>query len=200
MKPRLREISSMASWLYCFMAYAALLCPDQETRDRLAYARLIIREAQRHGGQGWLDYDRVFRQQAAIDPTIRWNVIHPAIQASTLFGAPHPSGGPQGPAVQAGTFCTLCRGVDHPAASCALAYLQPQTPGNPTSSQVPPRPPRKRAMVASHSLCISWNRGRCLYPGSCTFRHICSVCFQLHPAIDCPNKANKGVHNAGGKS
>ena len=49
------------------------------------YARLVIREAQLHGGQGWLAYDRVFRQQAALDPSFQWNVLHPAIQASTLF-------------------------------------------------------------------------------------------------------------------
>ena len=60
MKPRLREVSSLASWLYCFLAYMALRCPDRETRDRLVYARLIIKEAQRHGGQGWLAYDKVF--------------------------------------------------------------------------------------------------------------------------------------------
>ena len=34
----------------------------------LAYARLLVREAQRHGGRGWLDYDRIFHQQAALDP------------------------------------------------------------------------------------------------------------------------------------
>ena len=79
MKPRLREVSSLASWLYCFLAYAALRCPDKESRDRLVYPRLVIREAQRHGGQRWLAYDRVFRQQAALDPSFQWNVLHPAI-------------------------------------------------------------------------------------------------------------------------
>ena len=81
-KPRLREVSSLASWVYCFLAYAALRCPDKESRYRLVYARLMIREAQHHGGQGWLTYDS---QQAALDPSFQWNVLHPAIQASTLF-------------------------------------------------------------------------------------------------------------------
>ena len=54
-----------------------LHCPDKESRDRPTYARLIIREAQRHGGQGWLAYDRFFfRQQAALDPSLQWNVLH----------------------------------------------------------------------------------------------------------------------------
>ena len=66
-RPRLKEISSMASWLYCFLAYVALRCTDSETKHCLVYARLIIREAQTHGGQGWLMYNRIFRQQAELD-------------------------------------------------------------------------------------------------------------------------------------
>ena len=68
MKPRLREVWHRDST--GFFTYVALRCPDKETRDRLVYARLMIKEAQRHGGQGWLAYDRVFCQQAALDPTI----------------------------------------------------------------------------------------------------------------------------------
>lgn len=41
--------------------------PDQTTRDMLAYGQLIVWEAQRHGGGGWLDYDRVFRQHREPD-------------------------------------------------------------------------------------------------------------------------------------
>ena len=46
-KPRLREITSLPSWLYCFLAYVALCCNDKDTRDRLSYARIMIKEAQR---------------------------------------------------------------------------------------------------------------------------------------------------------
>ena len=58
---------------------------DPTTRDQLAYARLIIREALRHGGAGWLDYDRAFRQQAAADPSLRWNTLLPGLLASDYF-------------------------------------------------------------------------------------------------------------------
>ena len=105
MKPRFREVSSLASWLYCFLAYIALRCPDRETRDSLVYAHLIIKEAQRHGGQGWLAYDKVFRQHAALDPSIQWNVLHPAIQASTLFNPA--SGENQSPTTSGGSFCSI---------------------------------------------------------------------------------------------
>ena len=64
-RPCLRQVTSLPIWCYCFMGYMAL---RTATRDQLAYARLLIKEAQRHGGLGWLDYDRAFRQQAATDP------------------------------------------------------------------------------------------------------------------------------------
>lgn len=132
-KPRLRDVTTLPSWLYCFLAYIAIRSTDQATRDMLAYARLVIREAQRHGGTGWLDYDRVFRQQAAIDATLRWNTLHSGIQAATLVG--------QTPGVR--SMCTLCREPDHTAVSCALAYLQQPTcqPTHTTRTQPPPRPP-----------------------------------------------------------
>ena len=105
----------------------AVRTTDSGTRDQLAYARLLIKEAQRHGGQGWLDYDRAFRQQAATDPTISWNTLNAGLQASTILGAP-PTVHGQGQ----GMFCTLCRRVDHTRSQCALACLQP------TPTSVPP--------------------------------------------------------------
>lgn len=62
---RLREVTSLATWYYCFLA---ITTADPTTRDQLAYAWLIIREAQRHWGSGWLEYDCTFRQQAVLEP------------------------------------------------------------------------------------------------------------------------------------
>ena len=61
-RPRLRDVSSLTMWCYCFLAYMAMRTADPTTRYQLAYAWLIIREVLRHGGVGWLDYDRAFRQ------------------------------------------------------------------------------------------------------------------------------------------
>ena len=116
LRPRLREVNTLATWIYCFLAYVAIRSPDPHVRDWLAYARLVVREAQRHGGNGFLDYDRVFRQQAALDQTIQWNCLHPGIQAATLVG--RPSG--------VSTFCTFCREPDHASDRCALAYSRRQ--------------------------------------------------------------------------
>jgi hypothetical protein len=85
-RPCMREVSSLASWCYCFLGYVAMRTTDPSTQDQLAHARLIIREAQCHGGLGWLDYDRAFRQQAANDSSMRWNTLSPSLQAATIFG------------------------------------------------------------------------------------------------------------------
>lgn len=173
-RPRLREVTSLISWCYCFLGYIAVGTLDTKTRDQLAYARLIIKEAQRHGGQGWLDYDHAFRQQVAADPSIHWNTLNPGLQASTILGQGMPT---------AGSFCTLCRGVDHTRPQCALACLQPLPgPRTPTTRSYPSPPTRRRPA----DVCFSWNRGNCLYPGHCHYRHVCLLCQQHHKARDCP--------------
>ena len=59
LRPRVREVPSLISWVFCFLAYTAVRTTDLTTRDMLAYCRLVVREGLRHGGQGWQDYDRV---------------------------------------------------------------------------------------------------------------------------------------------
>ena len=86
---------------------------------KLAYARLMILEASRHGHLGWLDYDRSFRQQAAANPSLPWNTLSPALHATTILG--NFTGKPSR------LLCSLCRGVDHTRNECALAYLHPKS-------------------------------------------------------------------------
>lgn len=165
-RPRLREVTSLSTWCYCFLGYMAILTSDPSTRDQLAYARLIIREALRHGGAGWLDYDRAFRQQAAVDSSLRWNTLLPGLQASTMLG--YGTG-------QGALFCTLCREVDHTRAQCALLCLHPRTPTNLAATT------RRK----SDNICTSWNRGSCIFPGNCQYRHVCATCQLPHRAKDC---------------
>ena len=180
-RPRLREVSNLSTWCYCFLAYVAILTSDPQTRDQLAYARLLIKESQRHSGLGWLDYDRAFRQQAAGDPSLRWNTLIPGLQASTILGHGSPGHGP---------FCTLCREADHTRAQCALACLEPSTPEPAPTGQVPAT--RRRPRV-----CVSWNRGACLFPGQCIYRHVCVTCqSQSHKAKDCPKTPETSVYKA----
>ena len=172
-RPRLRNVTTISTWVYCFLGYMAILTTDPRTRDQLAYARLIIREAQRHGGRGWLDYGRAFRQQAAVDPSIRWNTLFPGLQASTILGQTNS---------QASTFCTLCRGADHVQSQCALAYLYPQ----PMRASAQVRQTSNRPARRAENICKSWNKGACIFPNTCTYRHVCMMHQLHHMARDCP--------------
>ena len=188
-RPRLREVPSLISWVFCFIAYMAVRTQDLATRDQLAYCRLIIREALRHGGMGWLDYDRSFRSQAAIDRSMRWNVLLPDLQASTVLG--QRTGG--------GVFCNMCRGVDHSSASCALSFMQqPLALPSACSTALIPAPSFTSRWWVQQSnnwtrstrpgtpICFSWNMGTCVYPGTCSYRHVCATCQRRHQARDCP--------------
>lgn len=174
-RTRLREVPSLVSWLYCFNTYIAVRTSDPVARDMLAYARLLVREALRHGGTGWLEYDRVFRRQIAVNPLLSWNTIEPGLQAATIIS--------QGPSL--GMFCTLCRECDHNAGQCALAPLQQQTA---TPQRTPPivttnNSPKQRPETLLR-ICVAWNKGTCKR-SSCTFRHICATCQLSHKARDC---------------
>ena len=111
-RPRMRDIESTLVWAYCFLAYAAAV--DPVMRNLLTYGQLIAQESQRHGGTGWLEYDKVFHQQAALNGSLPWNELSSSLFASTILSA---RAGP-------GLFCTLCQEADHLAPQCALAFLQ----------------------------------------------------------------------------
>ena len=114
-RPHLHEGISLPSWIY-FLTYLVVGTSDQSVRDRLIYALLIVHYLQ-HDGRGWLDYDHLFRQQAALNPSLAWNSLHSSLVASTILG--QRSGG--------GTFCTICQGVDHLPSQCSMAYLHQPT-------------------------------------------------------------------------
>lgn len=124
-RSRFRDVPTMSSWLYCFLAYVAVRTTDDFTRNMLTYARLITREALRHGGSGWQDHDRDFWHQVEIDTTLPLNTLLPDLQSTTILG--HRTG--------SGTFYVLCRSVDHVASQCALQWLQ-----NPTVAHITQAP------------------------------------------------------------
>ena len=178
---RVREVSTLSAWLCCFLSFLAVGTTDIVTRERLAYAILIIRESLQHGGSGWLEYDRLFRQQAALDPTLQWNMIHSGLQATTVMAQHRWSG----------TICSICHDCDHSAQSCALAQLQQQSTARAQQSTSRAQPSRQ----GPRPICNSWNAGACIYPGSCTYGHLCSKCSATnHPACECrqPPRARSG--------
>ena len=178
-----REIGSLITWVSTFSTYVAIVSVAHPERvcDMLAYMRLIVREAHKHGGRGWLTYDAVFRrnQQGTAQ---YWNILDPSLHTAYIAGQSLPSRVP----------CRHCNETDHSMDECALAPMvpavrssqrEPWSPGaRPTKRPLPPYqspPPPKR-------LCISWNRGLCAFPGACTFKHTCALCNSAdHKARDC---------------
>ena len=145
----------------------------------LTYARLVIREAQCHGGAGWLEYDKWFRQQQAARSTPQpCNELNASLHAATVMSL---RAGDKKP-------CKLCREPDHTDSQCALASLQfPQPqPHQPLSSVSPPAGKRVARPETLECICSLWNKGRCAFPGSCRFRHVCASCRRKgHRARDC---------------
>ena len=66
-RPRLREVSSLISWVLCYVTYVAVLSESHPNlvRSCLAYLALVVSKARRNGGDGWITYDAIFRQNAA---------------------------------------------------------------------------------------------------------------------------------------
>ena len=220
-KPRLRDVGDILTWAYCFMGYISIRTPDQATRDMLTYARLLIREARKHGGDGWKAYDTVFRENAAITPLTEWTKIEGSLHATTFVA--NRSG--------EGIFCRFCSESDHTAEDCAVGVLK-QGLGKKTADTTPrvsvgraeeSRPGKwtgkgKFPMVQRSTpysepykgtpghICHSWNHSRCIFPNRCRLQHICASCFtraglqKEHPAKECPDAPLTGERPLGGQT
>ena len=185
--PEQREVGSLMTWVSSFATYVAIVAqahPDRVT-DMLAYMRLIIREASKFGGNGWLTYDAVFPRNQEGSSQL-WNVIDPSLHIAYIAGQKEP----------AITPCPSCQEVDHPSSVCAVAPLIPRLRLTPrdyhmarVSEPLVPfrgkRPAPYRLPPPTEKICISWNKGNCRYPGACTYAHVCAICKGTHPASTC---------------
>ena len=153
----------------------AILTPDQRKCDQLAYACLVIREAQRHGGCGWLDYDWAFghsgnRQQLTNrEDGTPWSQDYRLQQCSVKQAHNQPF------VRSAMERITAARPL------CAVSYIYP----------LPLCPPPQQRQASNRpsqgvKICKSWNKGACIFPGRCWFRHVCTKCQLPHKAKDCP--------------
>ena len=108
-----REIPDLLSWVQCFGTYIAVVtskCPEQ-VRHLLAYLTLIVWEACRCGGRGWLAYDSYFSQQVVGDDSADWSKLNQSLYAVTFIA--------QGNR-ERGRSCAICLESDHTEEQCAL--------------------------------------------------------------------------------
>ena len=152
----------------------------------LAYMRLLVREASKHGGHGWLTYDQAFHQNRT-GTNQRWDQLDPSLHISYIVTHGRPVSKPRG----------NCNEVDHATEECALTPLVPPPKFSPLQRAVTARdigesPPTRRTVPGgliqpAKRICLSWNKGRCMFPGSCNYQHICTSCREPHPQKDCPH-------------
>ena len=129
--PRLLEVSSLSSWVYCFLTYLAVLVQDQTIRDCLVYTRLIVREA------GLAGLRQSFQAAGSVRPIITLGSLHSNLMASTVFS--QHSG--------TGSCCGLCQGCDRSPSDCAMTFLR--------------HPVRQGPPSRSTQICLSLNDGHC---------------------------------------
>ena len=189
--PEAREINALPTWVSAFSTYVAVVAAAHpgRTKEMLAYLRLLVREAQKYGGSGWITYDQVFRRNRT-GPDARWDQLDPSLHIAYITAQSDT------PTV----LCPICNEVDHGADDCALASLTAAT--KPASSRPGPstrewvrgttaRQPKRlinrpQATYPQRRICLSWNRGKCMFPGACNYLHFCATCRENHPARECP--------------
>ncbi len=168
----------------------------------MAYQTTLVREERRCGGGGWLAYDMSFRQQAATAPDTDWSKLNSSLYPVTFMAQANGKG----------QCCQYCLEADHTGVVCALSpsprgdRLQrsaglglPTQPGPParllgdgrgeTRSTPAGFRPRSRRQDGQHppQVCYSYNDGKCRFPGTCRYIHICQRCQASdHPACRCP--------------
>ena len=134
-------------------------CSGSSPIKSRAYLRLVVREASKFGGDGWLTYDTMFRrnQKGSSAP---WKTLDAALKQVYIAGN----------ASKIVTPCRHCHEVDHQSADCAVAAILPKShPIAPVHAS-----PADLSAGASgkRPVCFSWNTGSCKYPGKCSFAHV----------------------------
>ena len=120
-----REVSLLPTWVSAFATYVAIVADSHPTRvrDMMAYMRLIVREAMKHGRTGWATYDQVFRRNNT-GPDARWDSLDPSLHIAYI----------QAQAESSTVPCAICNEVDHAAEQCALAPMLPASFPRPVAS------------------------------------------------------------------
>ena len=101
------------TWVQCFVTYAAVVAKahPHRMRDLIAYLHMIVREAQRHGGDAWRSYNVLFRKIATPNSVIRWEQPLPSLYATSFLAA----------RASAAASCENCSKGDHKSKECALS-------------------------------------------------------------------------------
>ena len=187
-RPSRREVPDVLSWLQCFTLYAAVVASEYpgKMRELLAYQAMIINEARRSGGRGWLLYDTAFRQQIVSFEAVDFSKINQSLYSTTIlvYGSVKPR------------FCPDYMMADHAHEDCALhpnRSLPVVQMRDLEGRQRGQEPRRKRGRIGP---CYAWNEGKCHYQ-QCRYEHLCSHCLGEHRKANCKWGGGERLREAG---
>ena len=174
-----KEVPDLLSWLQCFGKYACVFSEKfpEKNRELWAYMIFLIRESQRCNGEGWRDYDSMFRQQAASAVDLEWSKVNNSLFSVTFLA----QGSGRGKA------CKFCQETDHGPDVCALAPRKTSLGETASGEKKPASRDGWSWRPKAERVCYSWNEGRCVYHPYCRFQHVCANpgCQGDHRAVEC---------------
>ena len=171
---RKKEINSPAQWALAFSTYISIVIDKEpgRARDLLAYQGMILKASKEgqhegHYSKAWLDYDIMFRRQAAVTKPEKW-------ARNMCF-------------LRSADYCTTCKSRSHKTAECnANLSLNSFTPEHQQPRHAASPPSLHPAPLKVRSIyCLNWNWKRgCTLP-SCKYAHLCGICNQPHKTKEC---------------
>ena len=135
------------------------------TQGLIQYQGIITRFSARFVDHAWIQYDVLFRQKVAHNPSVPWGSEDSRLYHEILVGQEQVKArfisAPKG---TAGSTCFICHAPGHRARFCSKALPD---------------------------VCYKWNgQGGCV-DAACAYRHACRLCGGGHPLFRCQNKGKR---------
>ena len=152
-----------------------------------AYQALIIGEARRCGGKGWLMYDVGFRQQISSLEAADFSKLNQSLFATTML------------AYGSQQACPRCYLPDHTQDECALntnravpiVQMADQSGSGTHKGKEEVRRDLPLKKKPRQGACFAWNSARGCSRTGCGWEHQCSKCFGDHTRMVCPLETSK---------
>ena len=183
---RRAPVTNIFTWLHCYSALVGALSTrfPQKVPEFMAYQSTIVRSYREFDGDGWYQYDRVFRRQVAITKDLHWSRVNTSLYSLCFAGK-----------VRRATVCRHCWSASHTSGECPEASLQPlqqlqsallqlQPPMQHLQPSTQHRQATSNTSSGSGDLCRLFNSkegNKCHYK-RCKFAHRCNG---AHPRSAC---------------
>ena len=159
-----RQVADLPSWLQAWNRYLCARvadCPSMAL-ELAKYQTIMVMFFEKHPPQLCIEYDKLFRQAAALDRSLRWDTIKEDVYVWSI--------------TQRHSF------REKSSISSRL--------GPPNTDTTKP-PDRTTHTATGKEICKRFNHNRCTRGSECIFAHVCwhPGCQGLHPGAGCPKKA-----------